>query len=209
MSSDIFDSQFTLPETVYVLAPGRAGVDYYGEIRGYTIAVNKGVCIECARIDLWLSWALAYRRWGYQWFRDSMSFGVPKAFGITDSGDGLGDLEECDYTFRYNPGYEDTPVGMKDGILCQGGSISAAAIQLCYWKGVKHCILVGCDFYDCKYYDGTISHLRGEPWPDGKKEGRRWPEAEIAQKIIDECQAKGMKVTSLSPTSLNVEQPQL
>ena len=204
MPNDIFDASFKLPETVYVLAPGRAGVDYYGEIRGYTIAVNKGVCIESVRIDLWLSWALAYRRWGYQWFRDSMSLGVPKAFGITDSQDGLGDLEDCDYTFLYQPGYDDAPRGLKPGVLCWGGSISMAAVQLCFWKGVKRCVLVGCDFYDCQYYDGTISHHRGLPVPDGKKEGKRWPEADAAQRIINECLSKGMAVYSLSPTSLRV-----
>lgn len=207
MSRDIFASDFSLPETVYVLAPGAYGVDYYSQIDGYTIAVNKAICIDAVCRDLWLSWALAYRRWGYQWFRDAMSLGVVRCFGRTAKGDGLGDVEDCDFTFAFHPGYADAPIGLKRGVLCHGGSVSTAAIQLCYWKGVKHCVLVGCDFYDCRYFDGTISHLRGLPAPDGLKQGKRWPEADIAQRIVDECMAGGMMITSLSPTTLNVEQP--
>jgi hypothetical protein len=205
VSNDIFDGDFNLPDTVYVLAPGPQGVPYYKDIDGYVIAVNKAICIDAVGRDLWLSWALAYRRWGYQWFRDAMSLGVVRCFGRTANADGLGDVEDCDYTFAFHPGYADDPIGLKPNVLCHGGSISIAAVQLCFWKGVKHCILVGCDFFGCNYYDGSTTHFRGHPVLNGEKLGKVWPEAYTAQLIINDCIAAGMKITSLSPTSLRVE----
>lgn len=221
LKENIFDTKFTLPEDVYIVAPGPLGEIAWLDIPrdAYVIAVNKGLLIQqkpCInwRASIWMSWAKGYKLHKIDWFMQLLAHDTtPRLFGsYPNNAQGLGDTEDCRYTFLYYPsycnvenaahGWPSYPPGLMEGVLRCGGTIAGAAIQFAYWFGAARCYLVGVDMFGPRFYDGTMYNKgieSGEPCP---RKLKTWRECAWCDRIISDVQARGMDVITLSDTML-------
>lgn len=209
---DIFESDFSLPPRVCVLAPGPWGVPHYAEIPDdcAVIALNKAVMIPGVRIDVWLM-----NLFDQAWFEEA-----------NDTFDGVRVFwREEKTSVDYDPAVEarllaiDNPVcyyfrvvrpGLhllrkfaipledltRRGIL-DGGTVTGAAIQLAYHFGSREVLLCGADMCGDEYFDGSFSEQLGH--------GDVWSCTGDLNRLIRWLgETQGMTITSLSPTRLDV-----
>ena len=143
---DIFKAELAMPDTVYILGSGIRGQEHHHRIPAgaYVIAVNKAIYAP-VEASLWMQFAKAWRYVRDGWFRKALASDIPKAFGSTlverCKGEGLS-LKKVDYYFDFLPQFHEQPDAYKftEGILRTGGTISGAALQLCYWNNVSRVI---------------------------------------------------------------------
>ena len=103
------------------------------------------------------------------------------------------------YFFTHGRTLRESPAfGPEEGILRSGGSISAQAIQLAYWLGAKHIVLVGVDMEGSKYFDGT-ENLNPRLMDDGISLHCR-----MCNGLCQWLKVRGTDVVSLSPTKLQI-----
>jgi hypothetical protein len=206
MKRDLFDAGYKLPEKVTILAPGPNGRNSWDRISGYVIAVNKAITIKEVKTDMWCLWALAYRRYEIPWFLEACAeTTAQKVFGSYQNKLGVGDLMDCDYTFPYRSGYPEHLPNLIQNQVIVGGTISMAALQIALWCGVKEVTLCGCDFFGAYYHDGTPGYYRGVPTAIPTKDNKVWSDVIVANHIIRQSKALGMKIRSISATALDVK----
>jgi hypothetical protein len=205
---NVFESDLRLPEKVCVLAPGPNGERHYADIppEFYVIAVSKAVLIPEFHPRIWMmnhveqAWYRdADRRFrGIRIFHEEAAAHADSLIGIErHAGDG-------DYSFTTPSSHSglDEPLGLEtfvsvDGCIRNGGTISAAAVQLAYNFGAREIILCGVDMSGDGYFDGTVN---AQP-----THGDTWPFAARFNVLIDWlARHRGMHVSTISPTKLDV-----
>lgn len=206
---DLLDPDFLAtfrPETVYVLAPGPNGADFWNRIpdNAFVIAVNKAIelidkgTVRCQR-HLWLVPELSAQRtsWFPQFkdkYRDSLCIGSALK--------NPGGMEEDEY-FKYFDYWGSEPcqdVQLEIGKLCTYGTVSSMAMQLAYYLGAIEIILVGVDMFGDEYYDGTKGFY------EGMREGTPWHNhINGFNELIRAIKSKGILVSTLSPTKLELD----
>jgi hypothetical protein len=209
---DIFTANLAMPDTVYILGSGIRGAKHHERIPlgAYVIAVNKAIAAP-VEAELWMQFAKAWRYVRDKWFTRALASDVPKCFGISL-------LERCklegmslanvDYCFDFMPQFHDEPNAYKftEGILRTGGTISGAALQLCYWRNVKRVIFCGVDMLGHTFFDGTklVSKAETKINPDGTDND--WGlELRDLNIMVELCKGAGMEVYSMSETALEVD----
>lgn len=198
---DFFASDLlgAMPDTVYVLGSGPNGRNHYHEIPpdAYVIALNQAVLIESVpEPSLWM--VVDWRCLSRAWWSDAMKKGVPRVFGRE-----LACLFGCDYSFKAYPSLEVwhprhqryCPI---DSALRVGATVAGCAIQAAYHAGCRRVVLCGIDMFGHLYFDGTVSfeERRNKTWPG---------ELEAMNQLVAGLKRRGMDVTSLSETSIELD----
>ena len=201
--TDIFNSDFTLPPSVYILAPGWNGTEHYKDIPAdaYVIALNKAVLIPAAyrvkwKISAWLVFdcnAPLQDWWEYALFVAQYKTII---FGQRVKG-------ESTYTFRHDP----ICAIPYPGSLCAGSTVLGTALQLCYWfmkewcpdclmtcMQQKHVYLVGCD-QGTRDFTGEVQYKPGH-FKYAAEGIKKW-EGFLAE--------KGISVNRISPLEVQSE----
>jgi len=198
--TDIFDNlgKFPKSKTIYIVAPGKAGKDYYKYIphSDFTIVVNKA--IRCpVHAHLWLvadtgALALDWFKWGVENHRDILCLARDYFRGI-----------ESPYTFGI-----DTPpqqilnedAKIYPGKLRTGGTVTAMAMQLAAQMKPDRIVLCGVDMIGDTYFDGEVVKLYTQ---EGRN--KEWPVIGRLNALVKEIESMGIKVQTLSPTALKVK----
>ena len=201
---NIFDSDFRFPEKVCIVAPGPNGIGRYEEIpAGFSvIAVSKAVLIPELRPSVWMM-NHVHQPWykeGNKSFRGVRVFGYDAANAIEKTVT----VKQNEYaqgaSYYFNP--PDEPLGLElfvpvDGCIRIGATTSACAVQLAYNFGAREIILCGVDMSGDGYFDGTTN--------ENPNHGKTWPAAARLNVLIHWLMAnKGLRITTLSPTRLDV-----
>ena len=207
----IFDSDFSLPQRLCILAPGPLGRHHYHEIPdGFgVLAVNKAVMIPDVQIDYWL-----VNLYDQAWFEQANAAydGVRILWREDiDSARHTPSVEErlkaaygpnTYYFFIDYPGLDDETMphfALKDleQTIMSGGTVTGAALQLAYHFGVREVVLCGADMSGDAYWDGSLSERGGH--------GAVWNSTRAVDFLIKEVLEKnGTCVSTLSPTRLDV-----
>ena len=174
-----------LPDTVYILAPGANADPRKLPLQSCCIGVNAGAIVTDWSCDYWLV-ADRHCPQMYWWPDDKPCTCI---FGFAH--------DWADYTFLQSPalGGSQGP-GCIEGVLRCNGTVVGQAIQLCYWAGVKRCILNGVDMYGDHYYDGSKIY-------NGRKV---WRYIDHLNPLIDWIHRNSkMRVTTQTKTELSIE----
>ena len=194
---NIFESDFSLPKKVCILAPGPNGKAHYAEIpRDFClIAVANAVLIPEVGPDIWMM-----NHADQEWYeRAESSFE-----GICIFGDAAmkirPELPGKKVCYYFEPPVEPLNRDMSasiEGVIRIGGSIVGCALQLGYNFGAKEILLCGVDMSGDGYWNGTANTQ--------VKHGETWSTVERLNPLIRWLwERKGISVYTLSPTKLNV-----
>ncbi len=162
---DIFDSEITLPATMYIVCPGPGAATYdTGSIPdARTIAVNAAInLVTYARF-----WMVADSNAVNQGWYTGWSGNPPKDAPPPFIDHAGGER----YTFS-----QGEPLGadiqFKHGYLRPNGSVLLQALQLCYWfqagyRNTRNVNIIGADMRGDSYYDGKIvpEYMGRDVWP--------------------------------------------
>lgn len=191
---DIFHNlkALNIPKTVYIVAPGKNGLDHYRNIPkdAFVIVVNKGIEAP-VQANLWM--VMDSSSEDKPWFRDNYAqhnqiMCLSQKYG-----------RESAYTFKVGPSIGNYGITLKSGELQSGITIVACAIQLAYFAEAKKIILCGVDLYGGVYFDGEkadyIKRRKDEPWSNilGRMNG-----------LLATLYQKGVLFESLSETELTI-----
>ncbi|HSW65408.1 MAG TPA: hypothetical protein VLH56_19180 [Dissulfurispiraceae bacterium] len=196
---DIFSSDIKLPETVYIVATGENGKDYYDYIPkdACTIGLNGALEIGIP-FTYYIAFDLECPR--QDWWYCDMGDAIP-IFGT-----GIAHDPRCKYYFKYRPALQQyqTMYDLIPGVLRGGASISACAIQFAYYFGAKRIIMVGVDMGGTRHWNGTDVGKAGRP---------RWTGADKIEILIEAMLREKEKynpgfegVYTLSPSQIRVKQ---
>jgi len=194
---DLFQSEFTLPRRVCIVAPGPNGRAHYGNIPadGYVIAVSKAVLIPSIRPKLWLM-----NHANQDWFPSAEAgFHGIRVFGagIRTARPDLATGRTI-YTYDVPEGQlEERVIWPVEGHIRHGGTVSGCALQLAFNFGAREILLCGLDFSGPFYWDGTRN--------DHPDHGDIWPAVARLNPLIEWLrEERGIAIASLSPTRLQV-----
>lgn len=199
---NIFNSKFSLPNKVYILAPGPNGRKSYNNIpsESVIIAVNKAVLIPGIQADIWM---LNFLTPGVlEWYDEADSrFSGTRIFR-KEAINHLPNYKSQGYFFPVLKGANEklSENGIKsiDGVIRPGVTISGLAIQLAYNFGAKEIILCGVDMSGFEYWDGSS-------YPH-TKHGSTWEYTGRLNNLIRLLLNKGISIYSISPTMLNIKE---
>lgn len=193
-----------LPETIYLVAPGRNSLDGIKLIPhdATILAVNKGVLIDLEYAErYWIVldrfaidaewWDRAYKASSKRVFSNWVMHYLPEVLNLKLNELPPGKLQ-VHRLFRPNHPVE-------DGRLFPGGTVTAVALYLAYMAGVKTIYLCGVDMFGNSYFDGQehpTRNLQGEY-------DARWLRAYILENRIDYLKSRGLAIKSLTETALN------
>ncbi len=200
---NIYGSSFCLPPKVCILAAGPNGRARYKEIPAdfCVLAVNKAVLIAEVKADIWMI-NHAHQDWyaeAHAAFRGIRIYRYEAAMRARPSPIGL---DNC-YYYKPPEGRLDTRDlrALDDGVLRFGGTIAAAALQLAHHFGGREVLLCGVDMSGNEYWDGTPNR----DVHDWSFHGEIWLAVEKLNPLIKYLgEEKGMKISTLSPTKLDV-----
>lgn len=199
---NIFHSEFRMPEQVCIVAPGPNGTGCYGDIPTgfFVIVVSKAVLIPELRPSVWMM-----NHVDQPWYEAaSASFCGIRVFhhdavtALRQMPGSEGSDEDRYYSFT--PPSE--PLGLDefvpvDGCIRIGATVSACAVQLAYNFGAKEITLCGVDMAGDGYFDGTVNA--------NPNHGETWPATSRLNMLIHWLiEHRGLRITTVSPTKLNV-----
>ncbi len=207
---EIFESDFALPPSVCILAPGLKGKPHYTDIPDdcCVIALNKAVLIPDVRIDVWLM-----NLDDQDWFETAnAAFDDVRVFWREEESLACDltvekrllaiDNTDCYYFRVLRPGLHHLRTGVSIEQLIgphilSGGTVTGAALQLAYHFGAREVLLCGTDMSGDAYWDGSVGEQLGH--------GEIWScIGELNTLIRWMTQTHGITVTTLSPTKLDV-----
>jgi len=207
LASDIFNclDEFKLTERMYIVAPGINGREHWGEVDPacFTIIVNKACEIPLQRRDLWMvadPTVYNLKRGVVPWFAEGMKTCADIA--CFDSGTLLTYFRDVRYTHEWGPEITNTFIEPIKNRMLGGLTISGRAVQMVYWLGAKEIVLCGVDLCGHQYFDETD---RGTEAQHHTAWARVLP---LFQELCDWLTARGVRVSSISPTALQVEEAQ-
>ena len=198
---DLYKSDISFPEVLYIVGPGPQGKVFYKTIpkNAFLIALNKAVMIPDLSVDVWMI-NHAHQDWydeasdnysGMRILRRQAFYEAKRA------------LSGPDYWYYYlTPEDIDiTKLHRVEQGLQYGGTVAASAIQIAYHFGARQVILCGIDMSGNGYWDGTINRevmLQ-------RNQNESWKALEVLNPLVQYLrQQKGMRITSISPTYLEV-----
>lgn len=198
--TNVYESDFRLPEKVCVVAPGPRGKAHYDRIPEdyYLFAVSKAVLIpEIRPPDAWMmnhthqDWfetATAQYRGTYIFGEGAMEEARSKLAGGEN---------RFYYPSDYSDGVRDDDPGPLDTYIRRGTTVAGCAIQFCHLFGARKILLCGIDMSGDGYFDGTVNAE--------VKHGPTWSCVVRINSILRKMESeKGIRVATLSPTRLNV-----
>jgi hypothetical protein len=101
---------------------------------------------------------------------------------------------------KLNPHFPITPPAqvLMPGVLRGGATVAGIAIQLAYYGGAQHIVLVGVDMFGTGHHNGFIN-------PDPYKLcGADWPWAVALDNLCAAVIAKGVRISTASQSALKV-----
>jgi len=200
---DLYKSSFRLPPRVCILAPGLRGQEHYHRIPGdaFVIAVNRAVLIPEVRADLWM-----INHSEPDWYASGdKAYRGPRLYNHEAAMNAQPPLAQdpSPYLYYTPPQQKLSASGLhllEDGIIRHGGTIVASALQLCYHFGAREVMLCGVDMSGNQYWDGAQN-------PDSRfwhMHGDVWLAVELLNPLIQYLRQRGLEITALSPTRLDV-----
>ena len=198
-------------DRVQVVGPGPNGKAHWHELdpRYVTIVVNKAVEIADIRKDIWLtSEGTACRT---HWFR----YGVENHLDIACmSNSDLYKLHpDAPWTHELGGVMGRGDVQPTPLLLRGGATITSMAVHLAYWLGAREIVLCGIDMGDNVYWDydptkplgsheNEVAEYKAGVYKDFSKY------IPLMQELCDWLTADGIRVGTLSPSALQVEEAQ-
>ncbi len=209
MALDILETQFTFPETVYIIGTGETIKQGVKRIPhdAFTIVVNKAVDLKRIPRHIWLcgDGTLIDK----PWFNENAKHYISKMNHIFDTeptpvfstGTLYDNYPGVPYFYTHGTSLTKPPWGCMKGVLRGGCTIAAQAAQLAYWKGAKRIVLAGVDMRKRAYWDDpTGKGCKAVTRDDGV-----WALTPYFNIFINWLKEKKIQVQSLTPTALDVE----
>lgn len=198
---DMLRNPIETTSTIQIVAPGKGGSDYLSLLDPSltTIVINKAIEIDC-NADLWMvadSNAYEHRHNKCSWFQ----YGIDNHMDIAcfDSGFLFEKYPDVPMTFEHGPKIAIDDCCLIPGFMRSGCSIGAQAIQMAFWLGADEIRLLGMDMSGVEYFDGTDA---GAKW---RNDGTWHVIKTRINLMLNWIRSRGVEVTSLSPTALDVE----
>lgn len=199
---DLYSSSLRLPPRVCILAPGPLGKEHYHRIptEAFVVAVNKAVLIPEVKVDLWM-----INHSDQEWYAhaDSLYQG-PRLYNQEAALNARPPPASSPSHYFYAPPQRKLNASelhlLEDGIIRHGGTIVASALQFAFHFGAREVLLCGVDMSGNQYWDGKEN-------PDTKvwhMHGEIWLAVELLNPLIQYLRQRGLEITSLSPTRLDV-----
>jgi len=205
MSSQIFDIltlDMTFPDTVYIVgtAPVSTGVHERIPQGALTIALNGAITYDInpniwmigdsrfCKTDVWKEYSFQIKNAGY----DITPCGIypgckPVPLVCNVSIQPMNPWIKTVFKVKTGSKRQDCgPFKKSDGTLRMHGTVAGAAIQLCYYMGVKHVRVAGVSLNGQRHHDGTINK-------DTNKLGD-WPHKDFFDWMIISLQNSGLDI---------------
>lgn len=204
MTTDIFNRKGKYPPEVWIIGSGPKGLPYIEQIpsTGYQILLNGAIGIPRIDPNDWMCFDPACIKFDY--WRKGLALrkhiNTTRIFGWQLIG-----RADAEFYFRTEPplmSFTRPDVTPMKGVLRGGGTIFSAALQLCYWQGVKRVNCIGIDFEGNTYYDGTKIETKIV-----KKSTGQWRPLVVASELIRILRAKGLGIKFVSPSKLEEDLP--
>lgn len=199
---DLYSSSLRLPSRVCILAPGPQGQAHYHRIPtdAFVVAVNKAVLIPEVKADLWM-----INHSDQEWYAhaDSVYRGARlynQQAALTANPAPAADPSHYVYVPPERKLSASELHLLEDGSIRYGGTIVASALQFAYHFGAREVLLCGVDMSGNQYWDGKEN-------PDSRMwhlHGEIWLAVELLNPLIRYLRQRGLAISSLSPTRLEV-----
>lgn len=198
---DIFTNHFRVPSRVIIASPG-FGADIafpYITPDDYVITVNRGVRMPIDHFNVWL---LADKNAPEaDWWPDPTPEGCLHIFDDGFLRKYIDKTPDCphryDYVFRTGWRLEEFDWDLRYGVLRGGCTASIQALQMAYFCGAADIRLCGVRFEGDLYWDGK------ETGAMSRRKGV-WPVKNRVNKLIQWMRSRGVMITTMSDTALDV-----
>ena len=198
---DLYQSDFQLPNQIYIVGPGPQGKAFYNTIppEAFVIALNKAVLIPDLSIDAWL-----INHTHQLWFPEAdATYTGTRIYRREAALQVLPNLSGPEHWYYYHASQN---IDIKkfhrmEQQLQFGGTVASSALQIAYYFGAREVLLCGIDMAGYRYWDGStdpeVTHY--------KRFVKSWAALRVINPLIQYLkEEKGMQITSISPTHLKV-----
>ena len=203
---DLYKSDIRFPQVLYIVGPGPQGKVFYKNIpkNAFVIALNKAVMIPHLSVDVWII-NHTHQDWFDEAWANYSGIRILRHQALHEDQRTFSGPEHW-YYYLTPEDIDITKLHRIEQRLQYGGTVAASALQIAYHFGCRKVILCGIDMSGNGYWDGTINH--GAMLQN--KQDESWRALKVLNPLIQYLvQQKGMRITSMSPTYLEIPKPKL